>query len=266
MLALVRRTAAVALATISLVQGYANPGACTGACWAHDPSVIQRTSDNLYFKFNTGGSIEIVTASSLTGPWTIKGYVLPNGSKISLAGNKDLWAPDVQKVGNLYHLYYTVSTFGSQNSAIGLATSSTLEPGSWTDQGSVGVTSNPTKNYNAIDANVFQADGNWYMNFGSFWNDIFQVQLNSAATKSSGASYNIEYNSTGSRPSEGSFQFYNSGYYYLLWSSGICCGYNEYVFSLTKGFSLTISLAICQPLAMNTKSTCVVPLRQPADL
>lgn len=71
-----------------------------------------------------------------------------------------------------------------------------MEPGSWTDQGAVGVSSNPTKNYNAIDANVFQANGNYYLNFGSFWDGIYQVQLNSAATKASGTAYNVEYNSS----------------------------------------------------------------------
>jgi arabinan endo-1,5-alpha-L-arabinosidase len=138
-------------------------------------------------------------------------------------------APDVIKAGNMYHSYYSVSQFDSQNSAIGLATSSTMDPGSWTDQGSVGVSSNPTKSYNAIDTNMILANGNHYLNFGSFWGGIYQVQLNSAATQSSGSAYNIEYNSTGSRPSEGAFMFYNTGYYYLLWPSGICCGYDQYV-------------------------------------
>jgi hypothetical protein len=79
------------VAAASAVSGYANPGACSGHCWAHDPSVIQRASDGLYFKFNTGGGIEIATSSSLTGPWTLQGYVLPSGSSITLSGNTDLW-------------------------------------------------------------------------------------------------------------------------------------------------------------------------------
>lgn len=138
------------------------------------------------------------------------------------------------KVGSLYHLYYTVSTFGNQNSAIGLATSPSMDPGTWTDLGSTGVASDPTKNYNAIDAAVIQAGGKWYMNFSSFWDGIFQVALDSAAKKSSGTPYNIEYNSTGTRPSEGASMFYRSPYYYLLWSSGICCGYDQCVsFSLS---------------------------------
>lgn len=79
------------LTAVSLVLGYSNPGACSGHCWAHDPSVIQRASDGLYFKFNTGSGIEIATSSSLEGPWTLQGYVLPSGSSIDLDGNTDLW-------------------------------------------------------------------------------------------------------------------------------------------------------------------------------
>lgn len=39
-------------------------------------------------------------------------------------------------VGSTYYLYYSVSTFGSQASAIGYATSDTMEYGSWVDHGS----------------------------------------------------------------------------------------------------------------------------------
>lgn len=91
MFQLLKSLSIAVLAAASVVQGYANPGACSGACWAHDPAVIQRASDGKYFKFNTGSGIEIATASSLSGPWTLTGYVLPSGSSINIAGNTDLW-------------------------------------------------------------------------------------------------------------------------------------------------------------------------------
>ena len=135
-------------------------------------------------------------------------------------------APDVHQVGSLYYLYYAVSTFGSQDSAIGVATSSTMEVGSWTDLGSTGVASSSSKVYNAIDPNLIDVSGTYYLNFGSFWDDIYQVEMASTPTKTSGSSYNIAYNASGTHAEEGSYLFYYSGYYYLLISSGICCGYN----------------------------------------
>lgn len=208
-------------------SAYANPGACSGACWSHDPSVVRRTSDGVYFRFETGSKIGIWKASALTGSWVYQGAAIPAGSIINLTGKDDLWAPDVQKVGDQYIMYYTVSSFGSQNSAIGYATSATMEYGSWTDHGSTGVTSDSSKTYNAIDGNLISdTSGNYYLNFGSFWGDIYQVKLNSAATKASGTPYQIAFNSTGSQALEGASMYYRSGYYYLFFSSGICCGYN----------------------------------------
>src|ERR1700709_1985731 len=125
-------------------------------------------------------------------------------------------------------MYYAVSQFGSQSSAIGLATSPTMEVGTWTDHGSTGIASDSSKPYNAIDPNLINVSGTYYLNFGSFWHDIYQVQMDSSAlTKGSNSAYNLAYNSSGSAAVEGSYMFYNSGYYYLLMSAGVCCGYDS---------------------------------------
>jgi arabinan endo-1,5-alpha-L-arabinosidase len=161
----------------STVLSFGDPGACTGACGVHDPALIRRTSDGKYFRFSTGNKISIATSNSLSGPWTAaKDSALPNGSKIKLAGNNDLWAPDISKVGDVYYLYYSVSSFGSQDSAIGVATSTSMDPGTWTDHGSTGIASRPGSDYNAIDGSLVQAeDGTYHMSFGSFWGDIYRV-------------------------------------------------------------------------------------------
>ena len=209
------------------VQSYGAPGACSGVCNVHDPALIRRSSDSTYFRFSTGNKITIATATSIAGPWTNKGSALPSGSKIDLAGNQDLWAPDVSKIGDTYYLYYSVSTFGSQSSVIGVATSTTMDVGSWTDHGSTGVSSSSSKSYNAIDGNlVILSSGAYQLNFGSFWNDIYQVSMSSPLT-ASGSSGQIAYDGSGSHAVEGSYMYYRSGYYYLFYSAGICCGYDS---------------------------------------
>ncbi|CAL3972919.1 unnamed protein product, partial [Diplocarpon coronariae] len=51
--------------------------------------------------------------------------------------------------------------------------------------------------------------------------------LNAAATKTVGeASYQLQYEASGTHPCEGSYMFSYSGYYYLTWSRGVCCGYD----------------------------------------
>lgn len=101
-----------------------------------------------------------------------------------------------------------------------------MELDSWTDHGSVGVASSSSKSYNAIDPNLIDADGTYYLNFGSFWDDIYQVPMNSAAKKTSSSSYNIAYTSSGTHAEEGAYMYKYGSYYYLFYSAGICCGYD----------------------------------------
>ncbi|KAB2574555.1 putative arabinan endo-1,5-alpha-L-arabinosidase A [Lasiodiplodia theobromae] len=210
----------------TLVSGYANPGACSGTCVnTHDPSIIRR-SDGTYFRFSTGGKIAIHTAPDITGPWTYKGAALPDGSSIDLAGKDDLWAPSVHQIGSLYYLYYSVSTFGSQNSAIGLARSSTMDVGSWTDVGSTGIKSDSSKPYNAIDPALINADGTYLLTFGSFWKDLYQVPMKTTPTAASGSAYQVAYDPV-STAEEGPFIFKYGSYYYLFYSKGKCCGYDS---------------------------------------
>jgi arabinan endo-1,5-alpha-L-arabinosidase len=205
---------------------YPNPGACSGVCGnAHDPAIMRR-SDGTYFRFSTNGKVAIHTAPSITGPWTYKGAAIPAGSSINLPGRDGLWAPDVQKVGNTYYLYYSVSTFGNKNSAIGVATSTTMDVGSWTDHGSIGVTSGASTSYNAIDGNLLVDGSNMYMTFGSFWTDIYQISMKNPpltvaapATTSRQLVYDKAFDSI-----EAAYLFKSGSFYYLFFSQGQCCG------------------------------------------
>ncbi|KAI1326743.1 glycoside hydrolase, family 43 [Xylariaceae sp. FL0255] len=218
------------LSLAGTAYGYANPLTCTGVCTdTSDPALIRRSSDGEYFRFATGGEIAIYKAPSIKGPWVYQGAVVPAGSSIDIAGNTDLWAPDVTLVGSTYYLYYAVSTFGSQTSAIGYATSSTMEYGSWTDHGATGISSTSAKPYNAIDPHLVLSGSTYYMTLGSFWNDIYQVEMLSTPTKpaSDVSSYQVAYDPASDHAEEGSFIYYNGGYYYLFYSHGQCCNYNE---------------------------------------
>lgn len=123
-------------------------------------------------------------------------------------------------------MYYAVSSFGSQNSGIGLATSTTLEPGSWTDHGSIGLISTPGSPYNAIDPNLVKSGNSYYLNFGSFWGDIYQTQLSTDLTQLASNPLHMVFNPSGSHAIEGAFTFQNGNYFYMFWSAGQCCGLN----------------------------------------
>lgn len=133
-------------------------------------------------------------------------------------------APDVHYQNDLYYMYYVLSKTGTQDSEIGVATSKTLEPGSWTDHGSIGIPANSA--YNRIDPNWIMINGKNYMNFGSFWNDIYQVEMESPLQVGSAAPHQLSYNATLNHREEGSFMFEHDGFYYLLYSGGIAGRYS----------------------------------------
>ncbi|KAE8356083.1 glycosyl hydrolase [Aspergillus coremiiformis] len=205
---------------LALDQAYGNPGPCSGNCWAHDPGLWQRESDGKYFLFSTGKGIHISSADNLGGPWAEIGYALPSGSTIAHGGNDDLWAPDVHYEDGTYYMYYVVSTLGSRSSVIGVATSTTMEPGSWTDHGSTGLSTDGSQKYNAIDANWIQVDDTSILNFGSYWNGLYQVDMASPLKIEDGAPNNIAYNASGDHAIEASFLFHYGDFYYLFFSSG----------------------------------------------
>ena len=208
---------------------YPNPMLCSGVCTnAHDPSLVRR-DDGTYFRFSTGGLIAVHTAPSIQGPWSYNGTALSNVSTINKAGNEDLWAPDVVKVGSTYFLYYSVTSFASQDSAIGVATSVTMDAGSWIDLGSTGVESVTGSKFNAVDGNLQSANGKLYMNFGSFWYDLFQIEMTATPTTAAKAvtsATQIAFVPTPPQAQEAAFGYKYGDYYYLFFSVGSCCRYD----------------------------------------
>ncbi|TBU46756.1 glycoside hydrolase family 43 protein [Dichomitus squalens] len=144
------------------------------------------------------------------GPWT----------SVQWIRNCDLWAPDINFVNGQYVLYYSVSTVGSQVSAIGVAASPSMEPGTWTDLGAV-VTSADGDNYNA-NTHLFVENSQLKLGFGSYWGCVFQVPLNSI-TSSAGALPGTHLAGYDGRRAEGSFTYKpaSSPYYFEFFSDGI---------------------------------------------
>ncbi|KAK8104909.1 glycoside hydrolase family 43 protein [Apiospora kogelbergensis] len=218
-------TTAAALA--GAAWGYAVPQACSGVCTnAHDPTIVLR-GDGTYFRLSTGGKIAVHSAPSIRGPWAYVGPALPGGSSINKAGRDDLWAPEVVKRGNEYFMYYSVSTPGSQDSAIGVATSTDLV--SWRDHGSTGVESARGAAYNAIDPHVLKtADGAFVMTFGSWWQDLHTVPMQNPPHRvAAGAAPRQVAFDPKTTAVEGAFVFPWGAYFYLFYSKGACCGFDK---------------------------------------
>ncbi|MBE0696073.1 MAG: arabinan endo-1,5-alpha-L-arabinosidase, partial [Anaerolineaceae bacterium] len=151
----------------------------------HDPVIAHEGGS--YYVFHTGTHIPFICSPDMK-VWEFCGRVFEKNPDWTREINPDLvdiWAPDISFFNNQWHLYYAVSSFGSQNSAIGLATNATLDPKSpgyaWKDQGLV-LRSNPGDKWNAIDPNlVLDENGVPWLVWGSYWQGIWMRKVDSSS-------------------------------------------------------------------------------------
>jgi len=154
------------------------------------------------------------------------------------------WAPDVIRLRNRYLLYYSVSTWGKNTSAIALAINPTLNPDDarfhWTDEGIV-VRSRATNDFNAIDPSVcLDRDGRLWLAFGSFWSGIKMVELDPATGKRTAEDSPIF--AVANYPQiEAPALVVGPEYYYLFINWGWCCRGLESTYSILVGRSRQIT-------------------------
>jgi arabinan endo-1,5-alpha-L-arabinosidase len=201
----------------------------------HDPTVIKQ--GRWYYAAGTGGDVAAHTylpmmRSADLVHWTPIGSVFtgaPAWIGAELGSVPDtFWAPDLSFYDGQYHLYYAASTFGSNNSVIGLATARTLDPADpragWTDRGLV-VRSRSSDDFNAIDPElVLDARGQPWLAFGSFWDGIKMRRLDRhTGLLAPGDSTLYSLASRGGAAIEAASITRHGGFYYLFASFDFCC-------------------------------------------
>lgn len=151
----------------------------------HDPSTIVEGAEDGFWCFSTGHGVSILRRPE-EGRWDRIGSIFDRGARpewhaeVVPENRGHLWAPDVIRVGDRWLVYYSVSSFGRNTSAIGLASRGELDPDDpeedWRDDGMV-IRSRGDDSFNAIDPAVIMDDGRLWMSFGSFWEGIMLVEL-----------------------------------------------------------------------------------------
>lgn len=201
----------------------------------HDPVMIKE--GDTYYLFCTGFGIGVWSSKDLK-EWKKEASVFAQPPQWAVdtvpAFKGHIWAPDISYRNGLYYLYYSVSAFGKNTSAIGVATNKTLHPSSpnfkWTDHGRV-IQSYPGKTpWNAIDPNlVFDDGGKPYLAFGSFWDGLKLVKLTDDLLKPAEPINNLptlasrKKSSKDANPVEAPFIFRKGDWYYLFASVDYCC-------------------------------------------
>lgn len=206
----------------------------------HDP--VMAKEDSTYYLFMTGMGVSILSSTDLL-TWQQAGSVFttpPQWALDSVSGYRGhTWAPDIARVGDQWVLYYSCSSFGVNNSAIGLATTQSLNPKSpdygWTDHGMVIRSHTQQEDWNAIDPNlVIDQQGQPWLTWGSFWDGIQLVRLDEDLQTPIGEPQTIARRQKPSKVKHGTkkandnaveapFIVNHDGYYYLFVSFDLCC-------------------------------------------
>lgn len=194
----------------------------------HDPSTPVRQG-GMWYCFSTGNGISTRTSADLK-TWKEAAPVfkkLPAWHREVVPDHRGhLWAPDIIQRGKRYLLYYSVSGWGKNISAIGLASSPTLDPQDpaylWKDEGMV-IRSGTKDSYNAIDPQLFaDPNGSLWMAFGSFWTGIQLIELD-PATGLRHPEHREIHQLAWNESIEAPALVKHADYYYLFVNWGLCC-------------------------------------------
>ena len=246
--------AASAWASCNLVhaeEGDFNPTALESLrAGVPDPAAIEARDGSGYYVYATGHGVVIWHSKDLRN-WKRIGRVferhVPAWSEQAIPGCDGIWAPDIQYMDGRYYLYYSVSTFGSQRSVIGLAVNQTLDPANpsyrWEDRGLVLESRPERSDYNAIDPAMFaDDDGKAYLYWGSYWTGIKGVEINRRTGKPPSSqppnTALARRSPRGDTPDiEAPFVIKRKGYYYLMASWDFCCAGTDSSYKVVIGRS-----------------------------
>ncbi len=227
------------LAALSLAPRTLNAVETDGP--VRDPSRMVK-SGSTYWVYGTGQGTQQFSSTDKIH-WTKRGpanRTAPAWVATAVPGNKNnvVWAPDVIFHRGKYFLFYSYSAWGSNQSAIGVATNATLDPNDWQDQGVV-VASTGKEGFNAIDPCGFEdAQGNFWLAFGSYVNGTRMVQLD---PETGLRLKDAPIHETATRPGvpvntvEASYVHYHDGWYYLFVNWDFCCRASKSDYNIRVG-------------------------------
>lgn len=220
----------------------------------HDPVIIRQ--DSMYYIYCTGQGIaafsspdkkhwkQLMPVFNEAPAWAVK----------AVPGFKGhIWAPDISYHNGQFYLYYAVSAFGKNISCIGLATNKTLDPSSvnfkWIDHGNL-IQSVPGRDmWNAIDPNlIVEKNNTGWLAFGSFWNGIKLVKLDSTLAAiarpetwftiaSRKRTSTLDDADPGDAAIEAPFIYQHHNFYYLFTSFDYCCRGEKSTYKMMVGRS-----------------------------
>lgn len=189
---------------------------------AHDPTLL--IQGERWFVFTTGKGLQRLESSDAGKTWRRLAPVFSEppawwAEAVPAHKGLDIWAPKLFVHRGRTWALYSISTFGKNRSAIGLA-SSDRPDGDWRDEGLV-VQSVASDNFNAIDPDLFaDKDGRLWLSYGSFWDGLRLTELDAATLRPIGETRFIARRNAGP---EAPTIVRHGDWIYLFASFDLCC-------------------------------------------
>lgn len=183
-----------------------------------DPTVI-KGDDGYFYLYATEDirNMPIHRSKDLIN-WESVGTVFTKETRPTFEPKGGLWAPDINKIGNRYVLYYSMSRWGGEwTCGIGVATAEKPE-GPFIDHGMM-FRSSDIGVQNSIDPFYIEENGKKYLFWGSF-RGIYGIELSQDGLAVASGAVKKQIAGTAY---EGTYIHKRNGYYYLFASTGTCC-------------------------------------------
>lgn len=183
-----------------------------------DPTVI-KGDDGCFYLYSTESvrQLPIYRSKNLVD-WEYVGTAFTKEGRPNFEEKGSVWAPDINKIGDKYVLFYSMSVWGGEwTCGIGRAVADKPE-GPFTDYGKL-FRSNEIDVQNSIDPFYIEDNGRKFLFWGSF-RGIYYIEL-------SDDGLNLKEGATpkqiAGKAYEGTYVHKRDGYYYLFASVGSCC-------------------------------------------
>lgn len=183
-----------------------------------DPSII-KGEDGYFYLYATEDirNLPIHRSKDLVN-WEFLGTAFTDENRPDFEPNGGIWAPDINKIGDKYVLYYSMSVWGGEwTCGIGCAVSDRPER-PFKDCGMM-FRSNGIKVQNSIDPFYIEDNGHKYLFWGSF-RGIYAIELSEDGLSLKSGSSPVQIAGTAY---EGTYIHKRGGYYYMFASIGSCC-------------------------------------------
>jgi arabinan endo-1,5-alpha-L-arabinosidase len=211
-----------------------------GDTGAHDPTLLMQA--DRWFVYTTGKGLQRLESTDQGKTWRRLAPVFkeaPAWWAEAVPEHKalDIWAPKVFQHAGRTWVLYSISTFGKNRSAIGLASSDRPDGSDWRDDGLV-VQSVAADNFNAIDPDLFvDRDGKLWLSYGSFWGGLRVTELDAKTLKPIGSTRFI----ASSQAIEAPTIVRRGDWVYLFASYDLCCKGAQSTYNVRVGRARSVT-------------------------